>query len=31
MDGGTDNHLMLVDLRPFDITGQELEHRLDDG
>lgn len=28
--GGTDNHLMLVDLRPFSITGKELEHRLDD-
>lgn len=28
--GGTDNHLMLVDLRPFDITGKELEHRLDE-
>lgn len=27
---GTDNHLMLVDLRPFDITGKELEHRLDE-
>ncbi len=28
--GGTDNHLMLVDLRPFSITGKELEHRLDE-
>ena len=28
--GGTDNHLMLVDLRPFDITGKEMEHRLDE-
>lgn len=28
--GGTDNHLMLVDLRPFNITGKELEHRLDE-
>ena len=28
--GGTDNHLMLLDLRSFGITGQELEHRLDD-
>lgn len=27
---GTDNHLMLVDLRPFSITGKELEHRLDE-
>ena len=26
VSGGTDNHLMLVDLRPFDITGKELEH-----
>lgn len=30
VSGGTDNHLMLVDLRPFDITGKELEHRLDE-
>ncbi len=29
VSGGTDNHLMLVDLRPFDITGKELEKRLD--
>lgn len=28
--GGTDNHLMLVDLRPFNVTGKELEKRLDD-
>jgi len=28
--GGTDTHLMLVDLRPFSITGKELEHRLDE-
>ena len=27
---GTDNHLMLVDLRAFDITGKEMEHRLDE-
>ena len=27
---GTDNHLMLVDLRPFNITGKEMEHRLDE-
>ena len=27
---GTDNHLMLVDLTPFDITGKELERRLDE-
>lgn len=30
VSGGTDNHLMLVDLRPFNITGKELEHRLDE-
>lgn len=30
VSGGTDNHLMLVDLRPFDITGKELEQRLDE-
>ncbi|MDE6707083.1 MAG: serine hydroxymethyltransferase [Oscillospiraceae bacterium] len=30
VSGGTDNHLMLVDLRPFGITGKELEHRLDE-
>lgn len=30
VSGGTDNHLMLVDLRPFDITGKELENRLDE-
>ncbi|MBR2454084.1 MAG: serine hydroxymethyltransferase [Clostridia bacterium] len=30
VSGGTDNHLMLVDLRNTDITGKELEHRLDD-
>ena len=27
--GGTDNHLMLVDLRPMGITGKEFEARLD--
>ena len=27
VSGGTDNHLMLVDLRPMKITGKELEHR----
>ncbi len=27
--GGTDNHLMLADLQPMDITGKELQHRLD--
>lgn len=30
VSGGTDNHLMLVDLRPFKVTGKELEKRLDD-
>jgi glycine hydroxymethyltransferase len=29
VSGGTDNHLMLVDLRPFHITGKEFEKRLD--
>ena len=26
----TDNHLMLIDLRPFSITGKEMEKRLDE-
>ena len=30
VSGGTDNHLMLVDLRKAHITGKELEHRLDE-
>ena len=30
VSGGTDNHLMLVDVRNFGITGKEIEHRLDD-
>ena len=30
VSGGTDNHLMLVDLRSLHVTGKELEHRLDD-
>ena len=30
VSGGTDNHLMLVDLRGKDLTGKELEKRLDD-
>lgn len=30
VSGGTDNHLMLVDLRKAGITGKELEHRLDE-
>ncbi len=29
VSGGTDNHLALVDLRPFGITGKDFEHRLD--
>ena len=28
--GGTDNHLMLVDLQKFGVTGKEMEHRLDE-
>ncbi len=28
--GGTDNHLMLADLRPMQITGKELQYRLDE-
>jgi glycine hydroxymethyltransferase len=28
--GGTDNHLMLLDLRPFGLTGKEMERRLDE-
>lgn len=30
VSGGTDNHLMLVDLRPAHLTGKEMEKRLDD-
>ena len=30
VSGGTDNHLMLVDLRALGVTGKELEHRLDE-
>lgn len=30
VSGGTDNHLMLLDLRSCNITGKELEHRLDE-
>ncbi|MFV0412852.1 MAG: serine hydroxymethyltransferase [Oscillospiraceae bacterium] len=29
VSGGTDNHLMTVDLRGTGVTGKELEHRLD--
>ena len=30
VSGGTDNHLMLVDVRPAGVTGREAESRLDD-
>ena len=30
VSGGTDNHLMLCDLRPFHVTGKEMEYRLDE-
>ena len=30
VSGGTDNHLMLVDLQNLGITGKELEHNLDE-
>ena len=30
VSGGTDNHLMLADLRPLHITGKELQRRLDE-
>ncbi len=30
VSGGTDNHLILLDLQNMNITGKELEHRLDD-
>ena len=30
VSGGTDNHLMLLDLRGMELTGKELEHRLDE-
>ena len=30
VSGGSDNHLLLVDLRSTGITGKELEHRLDE-
>lgn len=29
VSGGTDNHLMLVDLRPFNVTGKTAEEELD--
>ena len=30
VSGGTDNHLMLIDLRNFNVTGKEAEKRLDE-
>ena len=30
VSGGTDNHLMLVDLSEEDVTGKDLENRLDE-
>ena len=30
VSGGTDNHLILVDLRSFGVSGKDLEHRLDE-
>ncbi len=30
VSGGTDNHLLLMDLRDMEITGKELENRLDE-
>jgi glycine hydroxymethyltransferase len=30
VSGGTDNHLMLVDLRPVGVTGRDAERRLDE-
>ena len=30
VSGDTDNHLMLIDLRPFGVTGKEFEKRLDE-
>lgn len=30
VSGGTDNHLILLDLRNFNVTGKELEKRLDE-
>jgi len=30
VSGGTDNHLMLLNLTPFGVTGKELEKRLDE-
>ncbi len=30
VSGGTDNHLMLLDLRSVNLTGKEMQHRLDE-
>ena len=30
VSGGTDNHLMLIDLRGMNVTGKEMQHRLDE-
>lgn len=30
VSGGTDNHLLLLDLKETELTGKELEHRLDE-
>ncbi|MCL2195073.1 MAG: serine hydroxymethyltransferase [Oscillospiraceae bacterium] len=30
ISGGTDNHLMILDLRKFDLTGKEMSRRLDE-
>ena len=30
VSGGTDNHVMLLDLTDIEVTGKELEHRLDE-
>ena len=30
MSGGTDNHLMLVDLTPYELTGKAVEKLLDE-
>ena len=30
VSGGTDNHLSLIDLRPMNITGRDMEIRLDE-
>lgn len=30
VSGGTDNHLMLADLRPLHITGKDFQHKLDE-